>query len=67
MKRCIEAGEKNHEIVMKTGCSASYIRYVKRYMSDPQKVKEQSKSQKITRDWKKQFAEEWEKTVRKIW
>ena len=36
-------------------------------MSDPQKVKEQSKSQKITRDWKKQFAEEWEKTVRKIW
>ena len=67
VRKCIEEGKCNHAIVMDTGCSVSYIRYVRRYMSDPQKVKEQSKSQKITRDWKKQFAEEWEKTVRKIW
>lgn len=66
VKRCIEAGKRNHEIVMVTGCSVSYIRYVKRYMNDPQKMKRQNKSRTITNAWKKKFSEEWEKEVREL-
>lgn len=66
VKKCIEEGKGNHEIVMDTGCSVSYIRYVKRCMKDPQKVKEQNKSRIATMAWKKKFFEKWKETVNKF-
>lgn len=62
----IEAGKTKNEIIKDANCSSSYLRFVKRKLADPEKVKTQNNNLKMTGKWKKRFSEEWEEACSKI-
>lgn len=62
----IEAGKTKNEIIKAANCSSSYLRFVKRKLANPEKVKTQNDNLKMTEKWKKCFSEEWEEACSKI-
>ena len=62
----IEAGKTKKEIIKEADCSPSYLRFVKRKLADPEKVKMQNNNLKMTGKWKKRFSDEWEEACSKI-
>ena len=64
--KAINEGKSKREIIFSIGCSSSYLRFVRRKISNPDRVNEQSKDLKMTEGWKKKFTKSWNETVQTI-